>query len=269
MLGATRIKARFDALAAENRAGFVAYIVGGDPCYEASLDLLKALPGAGADIIELGVPFTDPMADGPAIQAASERALAHETTIHDVLNLARAFRETDQATPLVMMGYCNPVHAMGWEAFAKTTAAAGIDGVITVDLPPEEDAPLRAALTDQGLALIRLATPTTDAARLPAVVADVSGFVYYVSVAGVTGGALGASGDVSAAVAQLRKAAHLPVAVGFGVKKPDQAASIARAADAVVVGSAIVEAMAHGGTERALHVASELSAAIHGARKES
>jgi len=238
----SRIAARFDALAKEGRAAFVPFVMAGDPDYDASLELVKALPAAGADLIELGVCFTDPMADGPAIQAAGIRALKAGQTLRRTLDLVRAFRAGDDETPIVLMGYANPVMAYG-DRFVSDAKAAGVDGLIIVDLPPEEDAAVCLPARAAGLDFIRLATPTTDAARLPRVLRNTSGLVYYVSVAGVTGQKSGAAADVSAAVAHIRRESRLPVAVGFGVKTPAQAAETARGADAVVVGSALVSAL--------------------------
>ncbi|MBB5517501.1 tryptophan synthase subunit alpha [Amphiplicatus metriothermophilus] len=240
----SRLAARFDALAREGRAGFVPFVMAGDPDYETSLALLKALPAAGADAIELGVCFTDPMADGPAIQAAGLRALKAGQTLRRTLALVRSFREEDDQTPIVLMGYYNPFHAYGVEAFVKDARAAGVDGLIVVDLPPEEDAELRLPARAAGLDFIRLATPTTDAARMPAVLKNASGFVYYVSVAGVTGAKTGEAGAVAEAAARLKAASGLPVAVGFGIKTAEKAAEFARVVDAVVVGSALVERLA-------------------------
>ncbi len=236
-----RLTARFEAARAERRAVLVAYIMGGDPDLETSLQALTALRDNGADIIELGAPFTDPMADGPAIQKAGLRSLEAGTTLRDVLALAARFRETDPDTPLILMGYANPVHAMGYQAFADAAAGAGIDGVITVDLPPEEDTPLRTALQAHDLSVIRLATPTTDAVRVAKIVEGASGFIYYVAVAGVTGAGAAGADEVAGGIARVRAASGLPVCVGFGVRTPDQAADLARVADGVVVGSAFVE----------------------------
>jgi tryptophan synthase alpha chain len=236
-----RIAARFSALKAEGRAGLVAYVMAGDPDLETSLAILKALPEAGADVIELGFPFSDPMADGPSVQAAAERSLKAGGSLRAALKLAAQFRAHDAHTPLILMGYANPVEAMGADAFAAAAAEAGVDGAIVVDLPPEEDAGLRNALASHDLSLIRLATPTTDEARLPTVLRGVSGFVYYVSVTGVTGAAAPMADAAGAAVERLRRATNLPIAVGFGVRTPDMAAAIARTADAVVVGSALVD----------------------------
>lgn len=237
----TRIADRFRKTAAENRAAFVPFIMAGDPDFETSLALMKALPEAGADLIELGVAFTDPMADGPAIQAAGLRALAAGQTLKKTLAMVRAFREGDGETPVILMGYFNPFYAYGVEVFLKDAKAAGVDGFIVVDLPPEEDAEMCLPARSAGLDFIRLATPTTDAARLPRVLKNASGFLYYVSVAGVTGHKVGASEAIEAAVRRLKAASGLPVAVGFGIRTPEKAAGTARAADAVVVGSALVE----------------------------
>lgn len=259
-----RLNTRFSELSAYNRAGFVAYMMAGDGDSQA---LLNALPAAGADVIELGMPFTDPMADGPAIQASALRALEAGMTLKGTLAQAAAFRKHDKDTPIVLMGYANPIHHMGWEAFAKAAAKAGVDGLICVDVPPEEDDALRAALGKYSIALIRLATPTTDDKRLATVVANTSGFVYYVSTTGVTGAGSGAVTEVGEAVARVQRASGLPVAVGFGVKEPEQAAAIARTADAVVVGSAIVDAMHAGGVAGAQELVKRLSSAVHAARR--
>ncbi|HEY1753090.1 MAG TPA: tryptophan synthase subunit alpha [Caulobacteraceae bacterium] len=239
-----RLDARFAELKHEGRAGFVAYVMAGDPDAEASARVLAGLPAAGADIIELGFPFSDPMADGPAIQRAALRALGAGMTLAGTLELARGFREQDQRTPIVLMGYMNPLLTYGLAPFAAAAAGAGVDGVIVVDCPPEEADPVLAAFEPAGLALIRLATPTTDDARLPAVVRRTSGFVYYVSVAGVTGVKAADAAAVAPAVERVRAASGLPVAVGFGIRTPEQAAAVARVADAAVVGSALVEAIA-------------------------
>jgi tryptophan synthase alpha chain len=241
-LTVARLDARFAELKRQGRAGFVAYVMAGDPDAETSLKVLKGLPAAGADIIELGFPFSDPMADGPAVQRAALRALAGGMTLAGTLQLAGRFRDGDEATPLVLMGYLNPILTFGLETFATTASQAGVDGVIVVDCPPEEADPLLAAFEPAGLALIRLAAPTTDDARLPAVVRRTSGFVYYVSVAGVTGGKAADASAVAPAVERVRAASGLPVAVGFGIRTPEQAAAVARVADAAVVGSALVDA---------------------------
>jgi tryptophan synthase alpha chain len=238
---ADRISATFAACREQGRAAFVGYLMAGDPDIETSFNNIKALAEAGADIIELGAPFTDPMADGPAIQKAALRSLAAGTTLKDTLTIAKRFRAENATTPLIVMGYANPIHRMGFAAFAQAAAEAGVDGVITVDLPPEEDAPLRDALAAHGLAVIRLATPTTTESRMKTVAEGSSGFVYYVSVAGVTGAAVGAETDITAGVERARRVSNLPVAVGFGVRTPEQAAKFARIADGVVVGSALVE----------------------------
>jgi tryptophan synthase alpha chain len=239
-----RLAARFAALRAEGRAAFVAYVMAGDPDAETAFEILKGLPAAGADVIELGFPFSDPMAEGPPIQKAAARALRAGMTLKGTLDLARRFREADQATPLVLMGYLNPILNRGFEAFAADAAAAGIDGLIVVDCPPEEADPLTDALDAVGVSLIRLATPTTDDARLKVVARRTSGFVYYVSVAGVTGVKEADADAVAPAVERIRAATNLPVAVGFGIKTPERAAAIARVADAAVVGSALVEEVA-------------------------
>jgi tryptophan synthase alpha chain len=238
---ADRISATFAACREQGRAAFVGYLMAGDPDIETSFNNIKALAEGGADIIELGAPFTDPMADGPAIQKAALRSLAAGTTLKDTLTIAKRFRAENATTPLIVMGYANPIHRMGFAAFAQAAAEAGVDGVITVDLPPEEDAPLRNALATHGLAVIRLATPTTTENRMKTVAEGSSGFVYYVSVAGVTGAAVGAETDITAGVERARRVSNLPVAVGFGVRTPEQAAKFARIADGVVVGSALVE----------------------------
>jgi len=243
---ASRIERRFAALKEQGRAGLVAFVTCGDPDYDVSLEILKGLPAAGADVIELGMPFTDPMADGPAIQASSLRALNAGGKMSRTLAAVRAFRADDDETPIVLMGYYNPVYAYGVERFLADAKAAGVDGLIVVDLPPEEDGELCVPALKAGVHFVRLATPTTDAARLPAVLKNTSGFVYYVSVAGITGAASATDDAISAAVAQLKAHTDLPVAVGFGINTPDQAANVARVADAAVVGSAIVRKVAEG-----------------------
>lgn len=243
---ASRIERRFAALKAEGRAGLVTFVTCGDPDYDVSLEILKGLPAAGADVIELGMPFTDPMADGPAIQASSLRALGAGAKMTRTLEAVRAFRAGDDETPIVLMGYYNPIYAYGVERFLADAKAAGVDGLIVVDLPPEEDGELCVPALKAGVHFVRLATPTTDAARLPAVLQNTSGFVYYVSVAGITGAASATDDAISAAVARLKAHTDLPVAVGFGINTPDQAANVARVADAAVVGSAIVRKVAEG-----------------------
>jgi tryptophan synthase alpha chain len=243
-LSKARIEARFAALKREGRAAFVPYVMAGDPDLATAQSILDGLPAAGADLIELGFPFSDPMAEGPPIQRSAQRALAAGTTMDDVLRLVRSFRAHDQATPVILMGYMNLVLHRGIEAFARDAAAVGVDGLIIVDCPPEEAEPLADALDAADVSLIRLATPTTDDARMKVVVRRTSGFVYYVSVAGVTGVKAADASAVAPHVERVRKASGLPVAVGFGIRTPDQAAAIARVADAAVVGSALVDEVA-------------------------
>jgi tryptophan synthase alpha chain len=267
-----RIDRRFAALTAENRAGFVTYVMAGDPDAATTLEVLKGLPAAGADLIELGFPFSDPMAEGPTIQRAAQRGLKSGMTLQGTLDLVAAFREGDQDTPVILMGYLNPVLNKGFETFAGLAAKAGVDGLIIVDCPPEEADPLSDALEAEGIALIRLAAPTTDDARLLMVVRRTSGFVYYVSVAGVTGVKSADAADVAPAVERLRKALGLPVAVGFGIRTPDQAAAVAKVADAAVVGSALVDEIESAAqlnenvTEKVLLKAAELAKAVRSAR---
>jgi tryptophan synthase alpha chain len=237
----TRIDHRFAALAGQGRCGLVTFLMAGDPDPETSLAIIKALPQAGADVIEIGMPFTDPMADGPAIQAAGLRALHAGQNMVKTLDLVRRFRRGDNATPIVLMGYYNPIYIYGVERFLNDAIAAGVDGLIVVDLPPEEDTELCLPALAAGLNFIRLATPTTDDKRLPAVLANTSGFVYYVSITGITGAAAPDAGRVAQAVARIKRHTSLPVAVGFGVRDAASAAAIARGAEAVVVGSALVE----------------------------
>ena len=239
----TRIDKRFAALKKEGRAALVTFIMAGDPEYDTSLAIAKALPNAGADIIELGMPFTDPMADGPAIQAAGLRALKAGQRMTRTLSLVRDFRKDDDQTPIILMGYYNPIYIYGNERFLADAKAAGVDGLIIVDLPPEEDDELCLPALKAGLNFIRLATPTTDDKRLPKVLTNTSGFVYYVSVTGVTGTAAPDTSKVTGAVARIKRHTRLPVAVGFGVKTAEQARAIAEGADGVVVGSALVDAM--------------------------
>jgi len=242
-MSTTRIDKRFSDLRAERRAALVTFLMAGDPDPETSLAIVKALPKAGADVIELGMPFTDPMADGPAIQAAGQRALKAGQTMKKTLAMVRAFRASDDATPIVLMGYFNPIYIYGVERFLADAKAAGVDGLIVVDLPPEEDEELCLPALKAGVNFIRLATPTTDDRRLPAVLANTSGFVYYVSIAGITGTAAPDNAAVSAAVARIKRHTPLPVAVGFGVKTAEQARAIAQGADGVVVGSALIDAL--------------------------
>lgn len=239
-----RIAARFAGLKAENRAGLITYVMAGDPDVETAFEILKGLPAAGADLIELGFPFSDPMAEGPPIQRAALRALKVGMTLRGTLDLVRRFRIEDKDTPIILMGYTNPVLSYGFGPFAQDAAAAGVDGLIIVDSPPEEADELSEALDIAGISLIRLTAPTTDDARLAVVVKRTSGFVYYVSVAGVTGVKEADAASVAPAVARVRAASNLPVAVGFGIKTPERAAAVAQVADAVVVGSALVDEIA-------------------------
>lgn len=280
----SRIAQTFDALKKEGRAAFIPFVMGGDPDFATSLKLIKALPEAGADLIEIGVAFTDPMADGPAIQAAGLRALDAGQTLKKTLDLAARFREGDRKTPIILMGYYNPFYAYGVERFLNDAKDAGVDGLIVVDLPPEEDAELCLPARRAGIDFIRLATPTTDARRLPAVIKNTSGFLYYVSIAGITGGKTGAGEDVAAAVSRIKAASGLPVAVGFGIKTAESAARTAKIADAVVVGSALVERLASGLREASLeetggeadiavgevlNLARNLSKAVRASRRET
>jgi tryptophan synthase alpha chain len=241
-----------------------------DPDHETCFEILRGLPAAGADVIELGFPFTDPMADGPSVQKAGLRALKAGGSLKQTLELAHRFRETNADTPLILMGYANPIEQMGYAAFAQGMADAGADGAIVVDLPPEEDGPLRAAFAPHGLSIIRLATPTTNDNRLTKVLEGASGFLYYVSVAGVTGANAATASAVRAAVERLKRATDLPIVVGFGVREPDAARAIALTADAVVVGSAIVDEIAAGpveqAAERVLRKVAQLSEAVRQAR---
>jgi tryptophan synthase alpha chain len=262
----SRLDARFARLRRENRAALVTFAMAGDPDFDASLKILAGLPKAGADIIEIGMPFSDPMADGPAIQAAGLRALQGGMTLQKTLDLVARFRKTDADTPVILMGYYNPIYRFGVERFAAAARDAGADGLIIVDLPPEEDAELRPFAATAGLAMIRLVAPTTDDARLPVVLKDASGFVYYVAVLGPTGTKSAAVADVAAAVDRIRRHTRLPVAVGFGIKTPEQAAEVARCADAAVVGTALVEAVGKGGEAGALDFVRALGIAVRGAR---
>ncbi|MBE1283649.1 MAG: tryptophan synthase subunit alpha [Rhodobacteraceae bacterium] len=242
----TRIDAKFAELSAASKKAFVAYVMAGDPDFDTSLEIVKGLPAAGVDIIELGLPFTDPMADGPTIQLAGQRALEAGMTLDRTLELATKFRETDDSTPIVMMGYYNPIYSRGVENFLDQAKAAGIDGLIIVDLPPEEDEELCIPAQKAGLNFIRLATPTTDDQRLPKVLQNTSGFVYYVSITGITGAAEAQSGDVGPEVARIKSKTDLPIVVGFGINTPDKAQNIASVADGAVVGSAIVSKIGAG-----------------------
>ena len=267
-----RIDARFAALKAEGRAAFVAYVMAGDPDAATAAKILAGLPEAGADLIELGFPFSDPMAEGPPIQRSAQRALAAGMTLNGVFDLVRGFRKGDQTTPLILMGYMNLLVTWGIEAFARDAAEAGVDGLIVVDCPPEEAGPLADALDAAGVSLIRLATPTSDDARLKVIARRTSGFVYYVSVAGVTGVKEADAATVALHVARVRKASGLPVAVGFGIRTPESAAAIARVADAAVVGSALVDEVAEAVdmnedvTARVLSKVGALSKAVRSAR---
>jgi tryptophan synthase alpha chain len=275
--GVGRIERRFAALKEANRAGLVTYLCAGDPDPQTSAELIAGLPEAGADVIEIGMPFTDPMADGPTIQAGSLRALKAGMTLAGTLELVRGFRRRDAETPVVLMGYYNPIYHYGAERFLDEAKAAGVDGLIVVDLPPEEDDELCLPALAKGLSFIRLATPTTDDRRLPKVLSNTSGFIYYVSMTGITGVGAPVVVRVGQAVERLRRHTSLPVAVGFGIRTGDQAAEIARIADAAVVGSALVDRIAgsldeHGrarpGLVRALHEQVEaLALGVRGARR--
>jgi tryptophan synthase alpha chain len=240
----TRIERRFAALREEGRAGLVTYLTAGDPDPDTSARLFSGLAQAGADLIEIGMPFSDPMADGPVIQEAGQRALKQGMTLCRTLALVRELRRADDATPIVLMGYYNPIYRYGAGAFARDAVAAGVDGVIVVDLPPEEDAELTGPARAAGLDLVRLATPTSDDRRLPKIVEHASGFIYYVAIAGITGTRSADAASVAAAVTRLRRFTELPLAVGFGIRTPEQAAEVARAADAAVVGSSLVQRLA-------------------------
>lgn len=245
----TRIDRRFAALKTEGRAALVTFVTAGDPDLETSKKILAGLPKAGADVIELGMPFSDPMADGPAIQASSLRALKAGQKMRDTLAMVREFRKTDPETPIVLMGYYNPIYVYPVAAFLEDAAAAGVDGLIVVDVPPEADDELCLPARDKGINFIRLATPTTDDKRLPAVLKNTSGFLYYVSITGITGAGAANPDDVQLQVARIKKATTLPVAVGFGVRTPEQARAMAKGADGVVVGSALVRAIEESLTE--------------------
>jgi tryptophan synthase alpha chain len=242
----TRIDRKFADLRAQGRKAFVAYVMAGDPDFDTSLELIRGLPGAGVDIIEMGLPFTDPMADGPTIQLAGQRALEAGQTLDRTLAMARAFREEDDTTPIVLMGYYNPIYARGVARFLEQAKEAGIDGLIVVDLPPEEDDELCIPAQAAGLNFIRLATPTTDDRRLPKVLQNTSGFVYYVSITGITGAAAAQAGDVGPEVSRIKAQTDLPVIVGFGIRSPESARAIAAVADGAVVGTAIVKLVEEG-----------------------
>ena len=271
-----RIDARFAALKHEGRAAFVTFVTAGDPDLKTSSAIVKQLPAAGADLIELGMPFSDPMADGPAIQASSLRALHSGASMKTTLALVRDFRAGDKATPIVLMGYYNPIYQYGVDRFLVDAKAAGVDGLIVVDLPPEEDEELCLPAKKAGIHFIRLATPTTDDKRLPAVLRNTAGFVYYVSIAGITGTRSAAEADVAKAVKRLKSHTALPVAVGFGIRTSEQAAAVARDADGAVVGSALVDRIAGsldaagkakpGTAEAVLSLVRELATGVRGAR---
>ena len=275
----TRIDTRFSQLAKEGRSAFVTYVMAGDPDLETSLEIVKALPKAGADVIELGIPFTDPMADGPSIQAAGLRALKAGMTLKKTLAMVRDFRKDDNATPVVLMGYYNPIYIYGVDKFLADAKSAGVDGLIIVDLPPEEDTELCVPALKAGLNFIRLATPTTDDKRLPAVLANTSGFVYYVSIAGITGAAAPDSNVVGNAVARIKRHTDLPVCVGFGIRTPDAARAIAGRANGAVVGTALVDALRGSldsdgrATSKTVAAVAELTAAlaqgVRGAKKQA
>lgn len=272
----SRLDTRFAALAAERRAALVTFVTAGDPDLDTSLAILRGLPAAGADVIELGMPFSDPMAEGPPIQRSSERALKAGMTLAKTLGMVSAFRAHDTTTPIILMGYYNPIYHMGVEAFLDDCLASGVDGLIVVDVPPEADEELCLPALKKGIAFVRLATPTTDAKRLPRVLENTSGFVYYVSIAGITGAASADPASVGVAVARIKASTILPVCVGFGIKTPEQAAAIARVADGAVVGSALVEAVrasldgdgkATAGTVDAVHaLVRDLAAGVRAAR---
>lgn len=270
-----RIEARFAALKAEGRAALMPYVMSGDPDRETAMQILRGLPEAGADLIELGMPFTDPMADGPSVQEAGLRALAGGQTLARTLEMVTEFRRGDPATPIVLMGYFNPIFSYGMDRFAADAAKAGVDGLIVVDLPPEEDMDLLAAAGAKDISLIRLATPTTDDRRLPTVLENTSGFIYYVSVAGITGAASLDTEAVAKAVRRLKRHSDLPIAVGFGIKTPEQASAVAAVADAAVVGSAIVNRVKEAGGDRdkavegVLQLVRDLSAGVRSARQET
>ena len=265
----SRLQTRFAELKQQNRAALVTFVTAGDPDYDTSLAILKGLPAAGADVIELGMPFTDPMADGPAIQLANIRALAGKQNLAKTLQMVREFRTGNSDTPLVLMGYFNPIHHYGVTKFIADAKEAGVDGMIVVDIPPEHNDELCDPAQAAGLDFIRLATPTTDDVRLPTVLTGSSGFVYYVSVAGVTGSGSATTEEVSEAIARLRRHTDLPISVGFGIRTPEQAAGIARLADGVVVGSALIDRIANAATpEQAVDGVLSLCAALaEGVRK--
>ena len=263
----SRIATRFAKLKAENRAALVTFVTASDPDRATSQAVLNGLPAAGADVIELGMPFTDPMADGPAIQLAAQRALAAGGSLKVTLEMVVEFRKTDTDTPIILMGYYNPIYAWGAEKFAHDAAQAGVDGLIIVDLPPEEAGELVPFLRQTGIDFIVLTTPTSDDARLPVVLANASGFVYYVSIAGITGTGSATNAAIEEAVTRIRRHTDLPVCVGFGIKSAEQAAEVARAAEGAVVGSAIVQVLAEQGKAPALALVTTLADGVRAARK--
>ena len=268
----SRLQSRFAELKQQNRAALVTFVTAGDPDYASSLEILKGLPAAGADVIELGMPFTDPMADGPAIQLANIRALAAKQNLPKTLQMVREFRVTDSRTPLVLMGYYNPIFAYGVERFIADAKEAGVDGLIIVDLPPEHNDELCEPAQAAGLDFIRLTTPTTDDQRLPTVLNGSSGFVYYVSVAGVTGAGAATMDHVEQAVARLRRHTDLPLCIGFGIRTPEHAADVARRAEGVVVGSALVDQIAKAASPQqaidgVLNLCAQLAEGVRGARR--
>ena len=272
MTAPTRIAKRFAELAAEGRGGLIAFVTAGDPDPDTSLRILQGLPAAGADLIELGMPFSDPMADGPSIQASSKRALTAGASLARTIAMVETFRRRDTATPVILMGYYNPVYVYGVEGFLSDAKAAGVDGLIMVDLPPEEEEEMCLPALEVGLDFIYLTAPTTDDARLPRVMENAGGFVYYVSITGITGTRTAAIDDVRANLERLRRHTGLPIAVGFGIKTPEQAAEIVRFADAAVVGAAIVDRVAEdpGRPDLAAYVlalVSDLAAGVRGARE--
>ncbi|MFT4716261.1 MAG: tryptophan synthase alpha chain [Paracoccaceae bacterium] len=260
----TRIDDKFAELKAAGKSAFVTYVMAGDPNFETSLEVVKGLPGAGVDVIELGLPFTDPMADGPTIQLAGQRALAGGMTLNKTLALAAEFRKNDDTTPIVLMGYYNPIYSHGVDKFLTDAKAAGIDGLIVVDLPPEEDDELCIPANSAGMNFIRLATPTTDDKRLPKVLENTSGFLYYVSINGITGAAEASAAAVAPEVARIKAATDIPVCVGFGIKTPAGAEAMARVADGVVVGSAIVDLLGKGqSAAQVLAFVKDLAEGVH------
>ena len=267
-----RLVSRFDLLRRESRGGLVTFITAGDPDFARSSRIMKGLPGVGADLIELGMPFTDPMADGPSIQASALRALKGGQTMVSTLSMVEEFRTEDMETPVILMGYYNPIYAYGVARFLEDAKASGVDGLIVVDLPPEEDAELCMPALEAGVHFVRLVTPTTNASRLPTVLKNTTGFLYYVSITGITGTGTASKDEVKGALQFLRPHTDLPIAVGFGIKTPEQAADVARYADAAVVGSALVEKIAEseriGGdsVEAALMFVKDLSSGVRAAR---